>query len=958
MALDKCAECGETIPEGEGRRGYDGGKNFHDECYRKIHNSAPDCLLCKGKGLDPVRGGPCPECCGGDDPMYSQPISMNADEKGNTAYKGDRVYSRIYPTDHGTVVETDGDAALVDWDGSVKAWIGQRDLVRMEKTNAADDVETVEHMKKCGICSKADGPEDMCEMGRNLMEKGNAQKSCPSCGAPMVVINPQAPGLIQRRCTKCGEETRGEEGLREYGNSYMDPRCSKCGGPIRAIGTGTDGKPAFWCKQCKAWAELKNAVAQCSVCGAEGVETSKIYDYISRKKRDVCSKESCVDAVKKSKENAKDYGRCRCGAALGDYPICKECGHAVENSKGYCQGCGADGVELTPLQDPQNPKMRGAVRNLCAHCVPGFEHDGWSRTLANTGDSCELCGGGGPLQSKKDWQGVEWKVCKQCASDKSNFIEAENSADDVPKCPDGHGFMKQLPTAETSSHQRWECPACKTRIAMLKNAGDLTSLAKQLYAEIIKPNGYNESLVQDFAAAHGVNAEDLNEALLKLPEMKNARPPFASGDTCIDKHTGKEVTVVDFTPGDRAASVQEVSGFMYSARVEDLELKNAANCASCRHSKKLHSSNGCAGLNCDCAKYTDSNMNATPGRLSHSATIDGFELEIFENLIGSSDSEFMYRIDGVPSSLRFPSLDKALLVAQSEIGDMVRERETKNAVATPPMKEKWQMKILKLQGQRALAAEADKQKFTDEIKQLETEMKEMGNSNLTHKGCGGKVSWKGEKSGFFVCEKCGAKDLLETQIKNSDKANLERNVVEEVAAINLYEGQKCGADPKVADLLEHVIKDEREHVMEFQETLKDEALNTTVLKVGDKVRFKDIVEDEAQNLMIPPGTQGTIYKEIGGGLFRAKGADGQDLGCIIYPEDVELANESEKPNATPAKVGDQVKAVGGLMEGQVVGLFDGGYQVKWDDGSTSEVAYEEVNAIDPAVKDRDLPEAQ
>lgn len=38
-AADKCAECGEKIPEGTGRIGYDGGKCFHDECYKKIHNA-------------------------------------------------------------------------------------------------------------------------------------------------------------------------------------------------------------------------------------------------------------------------------------------------------------------------------------------------------------------------------------------------------------------------------------------------------------------------------------------------------------------------------------------------------------------------------------------------------------------------------------------------------------------------------------------------------------------------------------------------------------------------------------------------------------------------------------------------------------------------------------------------------------------------------------------------------
>lgn len=650
-------------------------------------------------------------------------------ELENAAYKGARVYSRINPTDHGTVVETDGDAALVDWDGSGKSWIGQRDLVRMEKTNAASDADIERYLRqnlrrgtRSDLLKAASDwfkiPAGQVDVVLRRMEDelANAVKACPSCGASMVVINPQDSGLIQRKCTKCGEETMGEEGLREY-----------------------------------------------------------------------------------------------------------------KNSLGYCQGCGKDKVEVTPLQDPQNPKMRGAVRNLCASCISGFEHDGWSRTLANASDSCELCGGGPVVKSVKDWQGVNWDVCAQCASDKSNFTQKENATD----------------------------------------------------------------------------------------------------------------------------------------------------CASCGHSKKLHSKDGCASTNCDCAKFSDSNMNADPGRLSHSATIDGFQLEIFEKLIGTSDSEFMYRIDGVPSSLRFPSLDKALLVGQTEIQDMVREQEMgnadyrrcpdchgritgttpsgelwwcekckksfgpldiENAVATPPMKEKWQLKVLQLKGKLVSASEVDKPKILDEIKQLEAEMKEMGNAG--------------------------------------DKANLERNVTEEVAAINLYEGQKCSADPKVAAVLDHIIKDEREHIMEFEETLKDETLNTVVLKVGDKVRFKNIVEDEAQGILIPAGTVVTISREIGGGLFRGKLSSGEDVGAIVYPEDVELVNaidrkchECDKP--LPGKSGTEyggevfclkcAKSMGIPNAAPSMCPSCGSERVRDSalPGKSCCVDCHEYfdNAIDPAAKDRDVPEA-
>ena len=60
-----------------------------------------------------------------------------------------------------------------------------------------------------------------------------------------------------------------------------------------------------------------------------------------------------------------------------------------ENALGYCQGCGKNGVELTPLQDPQSPKLRGAVRRLCASCVPDFERDGWSKNFGERGGDQE-----------------------------------------------------------------------------------------------------------------------------------------------------------------------------------------------------------------------------------------------------------------------------------------------------------------------------------------------------------------------------------------------------------------------------------------------------------------------------------------------------------------------------------------------------------------------------------------
>ena len=54
-----------------------------------------------------------------------------------------------------------------------------------------------------------------------------------------------------------------------------------------------------------------------------------------------------------------------------------------------------------------------------------------------------------------------------------------------------------------------------------------------------------------------------------------------------------------------------------------------------------------------------------------------------------------------------------------------------------------------------------------------------------------------------------------------DKANLERDVTEESAAVNLYEGQKKDAAPEVAAVLDEVIKDERDHAAKFQDALID-----------------------------------------------------------------------------------------------------------------------------------------
>jgi len=210
--------------------------------------------------------------------------------------------------------------------------------VKLENIQGA--AEAREHLKTCMSEYDFQKPCKKCEKAQALLdaERENAVKACPSCGASMVIINPQDPGLIQRRCSKCGEETKGEEGLREYKNAKsskflthsMDcPRCEKA---IKGKG------PA-----CKVGEEILEK------------ETAERYEAKMRQ--------------------------------MG-----------MINSLGYCQGCGKDKVEVTPLQDPQNPKMRGAVRNLCASCVPNFECDGWSRTLANAFDVCPKCAHSDPAQ--------------------------------------------------------------------------------------------------------------------------------------------------------------------------------------------------------------------------------------------------------------------------------------------------------------------------------------------------------------------------------------------------------------------------------------------------------------------------------------------------------------------------------------------------------------------------------
>lgn len=155
--------------------------------------------------------------------------------------------------------------------------------------------------------------------------------------------------------------------------------------------------------------------------------------------------------------------RCaKCGEAapgtVDGVPTCDT--HAsLNNSVGYCQGCGAEDKPTTPFQDPNNKKLRGAVRHLCASCAPGFERDGWSRELANAGDQDLKVG---------DWIKISGGNKAKILKDNGDMFSVEytpnTSGDKKYADPDGKirmGVAKKYAERANSSpedyaHKKWD----------------------------------------------------------------------------------------------------------------------------------------------------------------------------------------------------------------------------------------------------------------------------------------------------------------------------------------------------------------------------------------------------------------------------------------------------------------------------------------------------------------------
>jgi hypothetical protein len=626
--------------------------------YPEERNSSPDCLLCKGKGLDPVRGGPCPECCGDDEPLYSQLISMNA------AFK-------------------------------------------------------------CPDCGSTDRNEKV----------GNLLVHCPKCGEHMT-------GNTPRRCGKCSHVENSNSSASDF--EHHVHICPICDWKVEREGLCDEGK--------------------------------RLHDKFMNE----------PDGNARMLERRNAFGE---WLSRGD-----EKAHVVSGDVDFYSG--------NPLVLSSSTKY-----STTGDAVASLQKDGWKLENSNSSGSfqCRHCGEEVLVLSDLSAADLKQRLSdhlKDCSPEKSGdprsqfkLMNASHICEcEQDRCNHPAGCLGSGRPECTGFDGKVYCVDCWGRLPEeMKNAGDLSSLAKQLYAEVIKPNGYNESYAQDFAVAHGVDPDFLNDALFKLPEMKNASTDDLAF-LCKDCPYGTD-------------SKEEAQAHMRD---------------------KKHA------------------IGPNPGK--QNADASKREIELRKRLGKAIDS------GTAPDPSDLKAWDA--WVAKQKLGNAAGVGYCQGCGReTGPF----------------------------------TPLQDPQNPTMR-----GAVRW--------LCEPCvpgwereGWSKTLANAVEGDDKAAIERDVVEESGAINLYEGQKDHAQPEVAAVLDEVIKDERDHVVKFQQLLAGRKENAAPFKRGDKVMCQyDEVDPSKEHggVVVELGSDGKFYTVNFGGTMK-----------LCRPDEMRLANAVENSS-------DQCEACG------------------------------------------------
>jgi len=282
-------------------------------------------------------------------------------------------------------------AYVVDVGGYEGQWILPDELeVANEAKNSAARDAYEKHIDSCARCGGALDFSRMCEEGKKLYETMEAEHMVAN--AQPVKLTPEQERVWERAFSDGINDGMSDLKADSYAAKVLEERWPDLKGKKFANAQPQPGDKFVDCPICDrqgvtAAHQVKPAAGKdvCEHCG-------HVYPQAGTVKRNADTiwhkglggQPLCGKTTQDGARVAKEAGDVNCQRCL---EIEKRYQYEAKNAIGYCQGCGREGEEVVAFQDPKNPTLRGAVRRLCKSCIPSWEREGWSRTLANSDDT-------------------------------------------------------------------------------------------------------------------------------------------------------------------------------------------------------------------------------------------------------------------------------------------------------------------------------------------------------------------------------------------------------------------------------------------------------------------------------------------------------------------------------------------------------------------------------------------
>ena len=776
-------------------------------------------------------------------------------ERGNAAYKGARVYSRINPTDHGTVVETDGDSALVDWDGSGKAWIGQRDLVRMEKTNsAASDFE--HHVHACPTCNWETEREKLCPKGQELYDKfmtepgsrmgerGNASiPRCPNCGDRLYKVK-EWDDSTSFECRTCGDQNvkPAKNSGGPHADAAFDAHASEC----PECGAGKPCAKGLEIKNARDYGDLNDdTMVKCPECG-------KVQRYGAMYSFGACTDPKCSFEVT---DETVGLGLPRANSSdiMGQ---CKSCGHDIEVEE--------NSVDVNPTCTCGHSLQDHAIDGICETCrCPEFTLESKLYTQpismnANASKACPSCGAEMHV-SNPQAPGLIQRQCTKCGEETQgeeglreygNTVEMVydmRSYDEVLKCKCGHSIRQ---------HEEFGKEPCEKCDCIGYDGPHIGDAATEAKIKKIPMRGNSKGYCPDCKTELCECGRCHNVVCGKSPVCrrpgKDTSPKCSCGHSKLD-HVGNgecikcgegECTYFDLrNTASPAKKCPECGKEMWLIDAGD---ERVWTCVSCEHHEKANASSfkkgdrvrvvrlvkdpegeeditpGATGVVSDVSGgLVSADMN--PGGPWQGHTVDFLPADLeLKNAVGDAEYDEHLKKCGICSKAQRPAdlCEKGRdLKEKGNASDclacghsaQLHDRVDRGCTFKGCPCQQYDSREYK----NSDPFDPNFKRLADHLGSCEKCKTLLGNPHARGSGFNRDVC----QVGYDLDQKA---KFTDKENSDPDKEALSRDVTEEESAIRLYEKQAADAKrPHVKELIEHVVKDEREHVREFEEQLKD-----------------------------------------------------------------------------------------------------------------------------------------